>query len=142
MRRIVVTAFALTVLVPCGDAFSQSVSGFYQLVSIDGNPLPYSKTITVDEVSAETTMIAGSITLNENGTFSMSMEMEVVSDVFTGEQTLNASGTFTLVEPATLQLTTEFGDQFAGTLDGDRLTLIMIEGGSRTTYVRESYDDV
>ena len=142
MRRIVVTAFALTVLVPCGDAFSQSVSGFYQLVSIDGNPLPYSKTITVDEVSAETTMIAGSITLNENGTFSMSMEMEVVSDVFTGEQTLNASGTFTLVEPATLQLTTEFGDQFAGTLDGDRLTLIEIEGGTRATFVRESYDDV
>ena len=142
MRRIVVTAFALTVLVPCGDAFSQSVSGFYQLVSIDGNPLPYSQTITVDEVSAETTMIAGSITLNENGTFSMSNEMEIVSDVFTGEQTLTASGTFTLVEPATLQLTNEFGDQFAGTLDGDRLTLIEIEGGTRTTFVRESYDDV
>jgi hypothetical protein len=87
-------------------------------------------------------MIAGSITLNENGTFSMSNEMEIVSDVFTGEQTLTASGTFTLVEPATLQLTTEFGDQFAGTLDGDRLTLIEIKGGSRTTFVRESYDDV
>ena len=142
MHRIVVTAFALTVLVPCGDAFSQSVSGFYQLVSIDGNPLPYSQTITVDEVSAETTMIAGSITLNENGTFSMSNEMEIVSDVFTGEQTLTASGTFTLVEPATLQLTTEFGDQFAGTLDGDRLTLIEIKGGSRTAFVRKSYDDV
>jgi len=142
MRRIVVTAFALTVLVPCGDAFSQSVSGFYRLVSIDGNPLPYSQTITVDEVSLEGTMIAGSITLNENGTFSMSNEMEIVSDVFTGEQTLTASGTFTLVEPATLQLTNEFGDQFAGTLDGDRLTLIEIEGGTRTTFVRESYDDV
>ena len=142
MRRIVVTAFALTVLVPCGDAFSQSVSGFYQLVSIDGNPLPYSQTITVDEVSAETTMIAGSITLNENGTFSMSNEMEIVSDVFTGEQKFTLSGTFTLAEPATLQLTTEFGDQFAGTLDGDRLTLIEIEGGTRTTFVRESYDDV
>ena len=124
MRRIVMTAFALTVLVASGDAFSQSVSGFYQLVSVNGNPLPYSQTITADEVSAETTMIAGSITLNENGTFSMSNEMEIVSDVFTGEQTLTASGTFTLVEPDTVQFTTEFDDQFAGTLDGDRLTVI------------------
>ena len=137
MHRIVVTAFALTVLVASGDAFSQSVSGFYQLVSVNGNPLPYSQTFTHDSVSVETTLNASSYTLNEDGTFSMSNEMEVVSDVFTGERTLTASGTFTLVEPDTVQFTTEHDDQFSGTLDGDRLTVIEIEEGTIFVYERE-----
>jgi hypothetical protein len=134
MRRIVLAAFALTVLAACGDAFSpESVSGFYQLLSISGNALPYSETITEDGVTAEMTINAGSVTLNENGTFSTSMDFEIISDVFTGDQTLTSSGTFTLVEPATVQFTNEFDEQWAGTLDGDRLTV----GEEAGSYVYE-----
>ena len=135
MRRIVLAAFALTVLAACGDAFSpESVSGSYQLVSVSGNTLPFSETNTAGGVTVEMTINAGSVTLNENGTFSTSIDLEIVSDVFTGDETLTSSGTFTLVEPATVQFINEWDEQFGGTLESDRLTLI--EAGHSYLYER------
>ena len=42
--RLPVLAFGCALLVGCTDAFSpKGVSGFYELVSINGQPLPFSE---------------------------------------------------------------------------------------------------
>ena len=51
-----------------------------------------------------------------------------------GSVTLNENGTFTLVEPATVLFINEWDEQFGGTLDGDRFTLI--EAGHSYLYER------
>jgi hypothetical protein len=124
------TVVSVTLLISaCGDAFSpEAISGFYELVSINGNSLPYTMTYTEDGVTVEATINGGSITLSENETFGTAVDLEISGAGMTLTQTFTASGTFTLVEPATVQFTTEFGEQYSGVLSGDRLTVAEQDG--------------
>lgn len=105
----------------CGDAFSpEGVAGFYQLKTVNGQPLPYQET----SGSITIAVTAGSITLNPNSTWSLSITFNLTEGGTTITQTETDSGTFTLVEPATIRFTSSDGDTFAGTIDGKRVTII------------------
>ncbi len=130
MNRLLVSTISLvvltsTLLTACGDSFSpEGVSGFYELESINGDPIPFSETITFDGQSITTSITAGSVSLNENSTYSMSLTFQIEGGGTTISDTETDSGTYTLVEPASVRFTNSEGDTFAGTKDGDRLTLI------------------
>lgn len=125
MRRFMTTVLASALLTGCGggDAFSpESVSGHYVLQSVNGNSLPFSETAQ-DGVTVTFSIIVGSINLNENGTFLVSLTVGVGTTVIGTETEF---GTFELVEPANLRFTASAdGDVFSGTLDGRRLTILM-----------------
>ena len=106
---IVLTGALLTA---CGDTpfTPEGVAGVYTLESINGNPLPFAET-------AQTTITAGSITLNADGTFS--------SSVTTNSNTRPFSGTFTLVEPSTIRFAATGEEPLSGTLEGDTITIIV-----------------
>jgi hypothetical protein len=102
---------ACVTLSACGDPFSpESVSGTYQLVSVDGDPIP------TDFVKA------GTLSLDENGTYSVLLHVQFDFDDETINTTVTDSGTYTLVEPATIQFHSVDGEDSTGTLDGDRIT--------------------
>jgi len=103
---------ACVTLSACGDSFSpQSVSGTYELVSVNGEPVP-TESVT-----------AGSISLDENSTYSLLLHVQFEINGETINSTFGDSGTFSLVEPATVQFNSSDGADSAGTLDGNRLTV-------------------
>ena len=124
MRRLASVVLTGALLTACGgNPFSpEGVSGVYNLVSVNGNALPW----TSDQGA---TTSAGSFSLNANNTYSSSVTGKSPSSNIPG--TLTASGTFELVEPDTIRFTRSpggmfsgtLGGMFSGTLDGNRLTL-------------------
>ena len=135
VRGLLSATVAALLLTGCSDAFSpESVSGFYDLVSIEGESLPTTSTTYYGALPITATFSAGSITLNENSTFGLSFD---VTFVWIGEEmstTITDAGTFTLVEPSTIQFTGNETGEFGGTLDGDRLTVI--SGGDSMVFER------
>lgn len=131
---ILTVVSASLLLTACGDAFSpENVSGSYQLVSVDGNPLPFLQTLTEDGLTT-LTINSASVTLHENGTFSTSMSVEFSIDGSTESATWTSSGTFTLTQPARINFSDDIDDeQMSATLDGDMLTVI----DDGTTYLYE-----
>ena len=131
MRRLASVVLTGALLTACGDSFSpEGVSGLYNLVSVNGEAIPYSETVPVGQVIE--TFSAGSVSLSANNTYSISLTIGI--DGAAGISNTD-SGTFELVEPATIRFTTSSlvvppgkrrlrGD-FSGTLDGNRLTIIL-----------------
>ncbi len=115
MRRLASVVLTGALLTACGgNPFSpESVSGVYNLVSVNGNALPWT--------FQGFTISARSFSLNANNTYSTSVTIQNGGGV---QGTSTASGTFELVEPATIRFTSSAGGTFSGTLDGNRLTLI------------------
>ena len=109
-RLIACMGLAGVLLAGCGDSpfTPEGVAGVYALVSVDGESLP------ADGVSA------GSLTLLEAGTFSLSVTFEGGGDPLTG------GGTYTLTGSNTIQFTSvgegDF-DSFTGILDGNEITV-------------------
>ena len=116
MRRLALVVLTGALLTACGgNPFSpEGVSGLYNLVSVNGNELPW----TSDQGA---TTFAGSFNLNANNTYSTSVTIQPPSSNIPA--TVTASGTFELVEPDTIRFTRSDGGMFSGTLDGNRLTL-------------------
>ncbi len=110
-RRLIACMGLVGVLLAgCGDSpfTPEGVAGVYALVSVDGQPLP------ADGVSA------GSLTLLEAGTFSLSVTFEGGGDPLTG------GGTYTLTGSNTIQFTSggqDIFDDFTGILDGNEITV-------------------
>ena len=115
MRRLASVVLTGVLLTACnGDPFSpEGVSGTYNLESINGNPLPE---LSIDGSLA----MAGSITLNAEGSMSFSITWD--------DQTESWSGTFTLVAPSTVRLDITGEEPVSATLDGDRLTIVAEDG--------------
>lgn len=123
MRRLASVVLTGALLTACGgNPFSpEGVSGVYNLVSVNGNALPW----TSDQGA---TISAGSFSLNANNTYSSSVTIKPLSSNIPG--TVTGSGTFELVEPDTIRFTRSIGGMFSGTLDGNRLTLSEEDGDS------------
>ena len=115
MRRLASVVLTGVLLTACnGDPFSpEGVSGTYNLESINGNPLPE---LSIDGSLA----MAGSITLNADGSMSFSITWD--------DQTESWSGTFTLVAPSTVRPDITGEEPVSATLDGDRLTIVAEDG--------------
>lgn len=124
-HRALLTATAAALLLSaCSDAFSpESVSGSYNLVSIDGEPLPTTATTTYNGVPVTATVSAGSLTLTENGSYTLALDVAAEFGGSTINTTLPDAGTFTLQEPSTIRFISNNAGQLTGTLDGNRLTV-------------------
>ncbi len=121
MNRLATVLAATALTLGCGDdAFSPSgVAGTYTLRSANGISLP----ATVDFGGGEiVTVNSGSVTLNENGTWTST----ITATDTEGTETETSSGTFTLIEPNTVRFT-EVGDPdvFTAVIDGNRITVIV-----------------
>ncbi len=121
MRRLLSVALVSSVVFGCGDSFSpEGLSGAYTLQSVNGQNLPFSETLF--GITFEIT--TGQLNLNSNSTWSVSITTSVTEGPTTVIDTDTESGTFTLVEPSTIRFTDSDGDTFAGTWDGDTITII------------------
>lgn len=124
MRRLASVVLTGVLLTACGDAFSPGgVSGTYNLESINGNPLPAEIELPGVFTADRTVIAAGSVTLNADGTYSVSLTWEITEQGITTTDPFTDSGTFTLVEPSTIRFAEAGGSETTGTLDGDRLTI-------------------
>ena len=102
-------SLALIAVSACGgdDDPGTTVTGQYDLTQVDGQDLP----ISGEELGPEFTFTDGSITLDEDGGWTMSIEIEETTDVYTDE------GSYT-AEDGDIEFTsTTFGDDFSGAVD-------------------------
>ena len=127
MRRLLSVALASSLVFGCGDSFSPGgVSGAYNLQSVNGQNIPSSETVTGPGFTFTVEITSGTLRLNSDNTWSVSI---TTTRLFTEGPTTfididTESGTFTLVEPSTIRFTDSDGDTFAGTWDGDTITII------------------
>jgi len=123
-RALLTAAVAAFLVNACGDAFTpESVSGQYSLVSIDGEPLPTTATTTYNGVPVTATVSAGAITLNENGSYTLALDVSAEFGGSVINTTLPDAGTFTLQEPSTIRFISNNAGQLTGTLEGGRLSV-------------------
>ena len=112
-RRFLILATALLaggLLPACGDdpTEPESIFGLYTLVTVNGEELPF------EDPGIE--ISAGSIQLNSDGTYSISLTIDFGS----GPETDTATGTFT-VDGSTVDFD---GGEFTGTVSGNTLTIV------------------
>ncbi len=125
MRRLLSVALASSLVFGCGDSFSPGgVSGAYNLQSVNGQNIPSSETVTQGGFTFTVEITSGTLRLNSDNTWSVSVTSSITSGGTTLTDTSTESGTFTLVEPSTIRFTDSDGDTFAGTWDGDTITII------------------
>ncbi len=121
----------------CDDSFSPSgVSGAYTLRSVNGRNIPFSETVTLGGLTLTVEITSGTLRLNSDATWSMSVTTSRTEGGTTVTDTETESGIFTLVrfsackssasEPNTIRFTD--GDTFDGTWNGDTITII--DGGT------------
>ncbi len=114
--RFLVTATAVLaggLLPACGDdpMEPETIFGLYTLVTVNGEALPF-------EVQPGNEIIAASIQLNSDGTYSLSSTQDLGGG---GPETSTETGTFT-VDGSTVTFLGE-RDSFTGTVSGDTLTI-------------------
>ena len=102
MRQLVSVVLTGVLLTACkgADALSpEDVSGVFLLETINGNPLPFTRTQTQNGVSVTTTSTAGSLSLNADGTYGLSIDISgmIGSDTTTITLTVTEFGTFELL---------------------------------------------
>lgn len=115
MRKIFFLFWVAALLLVACNQQVQDYSGTYNMVSIDDNALPYAPT---HQGQQGPEIVSGSLTLNMDGTFAMTMSYRLPS----GELGANElKGTYT-VEGSDFRLHWEGAGVTPGTLDGDRFT--------------------
>ncbi len=126
MRRFLILATALLaggLLTACDDDSTGPVPvvGLYTLVTVNGEELPVELGDPIREI------IAGSIQLNSDGTYSRSSTV----DLGPGPVRITVFGTFT-VDGSTVEFDASSRADFTGTFSGNTLTLI--EDGDTLVY--------
>ncbi len=113
MRRLLPFLAAMSVL-----ACDTGVSGIYDLVSVNGEELPFTF-----EIFGPATITSGSLTLSDS-TFTATLTSY---DGDGDPETFNLSGTFTLDESNVIHFTpgpeSDDDEPFEGTWDGDQITV-------------------
>jgi hypothetical protein len=69
------------------------------------------------------TVSAGAITLNEDGSFNLTLDISAEFGEAFINTTVPDAGTFTLQEPSTIRFISDNVGQLSGTLEGDRLSV-------------------
>lgn len=113
--RVMRVTLILLVLVLLGCTEGGSAAGTYELVSIDGNPLPY----TPEHEGGAPEIRGATITLNGDGTFIMTMHYTVPPDETIS---LDYYGTYT-ADKGSLVFTWEGAGTTPATLEGRSLTI-------------------
>ena len=108
-------SLALIAVSACGgdDDSGTAITGQYDLTRVDGQDLPTSG----EELGSEFTFSGGSITLDEDGRWTMSIEIEESTDAH------NDAGSYTEEDGSIEFTSTTFGDAFSGTVDDGTLEI-------------------
>ena len=128
MKRIngmVSVGVACLALVACGDSFGpDSVSGTYDLTSVNGTPMPATITVVEEGVSIQLAFEVGTLTLNANLTYLFSVRITVSGGGFSLTETDTDSGTYVLEEQATIRFTSTDGSTATAAWAGESITVI------------------
>ncbi|GBD33206.1 hypothetical protein HRbin33_02187 [bacterium HR33] len=112
---------ALSVLLSGCDIFGGGHTGTYVLKTVNGKPLPAVILEIIGTYKAEIT--AGSVTLNEDNTFSASITFRETEGSTVRTQTETDSGTYTISGNTITFTSPGTGPAFTGTLSGGTLTV-------------------
>jgi hypothetical protein len=116
-HRLTVSALPLILIAvsSCGgdDDSGTTVTGQYDLTQVDGQDLPASG----EELGSEFTFSDGSITLDEDGGWTMSIEIEESTEVY------NDEGSYTAEDGDIEFRSTTFGEDFSGSVDDGTLQI-------------------
>ncbi len=117
------------------DIFGDGVSGTYNLKTVNGKSLP---AVIVEVTGAyKLEITAGSVTLNEDNTFSASITFRETEGTTVTTQTETDSGTYS-VSGSTITFTSPgTGSAFTGTLSGGTLTVTTREDDTTVVLVFE-----
>ena len=132
MRRLALILILGSAVVACPDSFSpdgvadafpaESVVGAYDLISFDGNPIPF--TIQPGPGTL-VTLESGRLTLTTDETWMISHTFSYLDGSTTSTATDTSSGTYALTEPNTIRFREDQEDEDGvGTIEGGRITLI------------------
>lgn len=124
---VLALATAALLATSCSDSNGPTAShvGRYELVSVDGQPLPLA---LIDDPGLKLTLTEGALTLNANSTFTQEVTIDVVANGFPGPpERLGCSGTYRR-SGNTLTMTGRETEDCSGTtatgmLDGNTLTV-------------------
>lgn len=118
MRKTILCLLSFVLLLPaCGAAeTSNDYLGTYDLVSIDGNPLPY----TPAHEGGAPEILSSTLTLNADGTFQMSMTYGSTSG---NSISRDFTGLYTIVDESTLRFEWEGAGVTMGTLEANIVTI-------------------
>lgn len=114
---ILIFLSSILLLSACGKAgTSNSYLGTYDLVNIDGNPLPY----TPPHEGGAPEILSSTLTLNEDGTFQMSMTYGTTPG---NSISRDFTGTYSILDDGTLRFIWEGAGITPGTLDKNTVTV-------------------
>ena len=138
--RLLSLVLAASLLAACGDSFTpEDVAGIYNLDTVNGSPIPFTKAVTEGGLPATAQIISGSVTLTAANTFSSIVSFNVTVGTTVDPDSDTESGTYALVEPSTITFTKTGGGTFSGTLDGGRITVALsVTTGADTFVFRKS----
>lgn len=111
--RLLSVVFLLTACTKAGTP--NDYLGMYNLVKVDGNPLPYT------QPPGDIEYLAGILILNEDGTCQWSRTLNLLSEKSISDNT--KTGTYSFIDDITLYFEWESGDVTLGTLDSNTVTL-------------------
>lgn len=115
MRKLIILFLAATLaLAACGGE-TDDPTGMYEMVSIDGNELPYAP---AHQGQTGPEIVAGSLTLNADGTFSMTMDFQIPGGT---SQISDFEGSYTR-EGSEFRMQWEGAGVTTGTLEGDEFS--------------------
>ena len=124
MRPAALTvALAVGLLVGCGNPTGpEAIAGNYTLRTIDGQDLPFAIEAQTQMLDVEIELAAGSLRINSDNTFSLSLTLATTVGGTTTSETETTTGSYTLNETA-ITLTSD-GETVTGSIIGNTLTLI------------------
>ena len=122
MRPAALTvALAVGLLAGCGNPTGpEAIAGNYTLRTINGQDLPF--TIEAALLDGKIELAAGSLRINSDNTFSLSLTLATTEGGTTTSETETTTGSYTLNETA-ITLTSD-GETVTGSITGNTLTLI------------------
>jgi hypothetical protein len=128
MRISIAAAATVLLLAGCSstsDPFTpEGVAGDYTLTSVNGLSLPAEVSITEEGWTFTMTFFEGNLTVNADGTYSLSLTQEYPGENAPVEEIYTETGTYTLSDPSTITVTSsEDPETFSGTLVGNVLTV-------------------
>ena len=132
IRQLAVAALAALTITACGDdpVGPDSIAGTYQLNTINGQPLPFT---LIEDGSDRLELIAGTIVLRSNSTFTDSTTLRLTSGTTVQTEPTVATGTFA-IDDDIITFTPTDSPPYTVTVSGS--TLVQREQGLVLEYRR------
>ncbi len=115
MRKLILLILVIPLTLAACRQETLDPTGTYNMVSIDGNELPYAP---AHQGQTGPEIVSGSLALNADGTFTMTMDFQIPGGT---RQSSNFEGTYT-IEGSEFRLKWEGAGITTGTLEGNKFS--------------------